>query len=113
MSKNIEKINILRNIIYSYKGEENLSNLIINYCNEIQRGSLYNLRDNLLIKYNNNWDIISSEKKLSLNFIREFKDYVEWFNISKNQKLNEEFIRELKYYVHWECISEYQNLSEE
>jgi hypothetical protein len=44
-----------------------------------------------LIKY---WDEISARKKLSEDFIKEFKDKVNWDNISQFQKLSEKFIRE-------------------
>ena len=45
-------------------------------------------------------------------FIREFKDKVDWRWISYNQTLSETFIREFKEQVYWEWISIYQSLSE-
>jgi len=60
-----------------------------------------------------NWNYISSDQKLSEEFIREFKDKVYWYSISRYQKLSEEFIREFKDKVNWYSISRYQKLSEE
>ena len=60
-----------------------------------------------------NWIWISSEQKLSENFIREFKDKVSWINISAYQQLSENFIREFKDKVNWGYISCYQQLSED
>src|SRR5688572_15928368 len=96
--------------IYNY--EHNINNIINEYVKEIERGDLYNLRDELLKKYNNKWYDISYYQKLSESFIREFKDYVYWLGISKYQKLSESFIREFKDYVDWYGISRKQNLSE-
>ncbi len=46
-------------------------------------------------------------QKLSENFIREFKDKVNWYNISYSQKLSENFIREFKDNVNWNSISQF------
>jgi hypothetical protein len=60
-----------------------------------------------------NWIYITLFQKLSESFIREFRNYFDWANISRYQKLSEEFIREFKHEVDWHYISEYQKLSEE
>ena len=59
------------------------------------------------------WDYISVYKKLTEDFIREFKNNVDWSFISINQTLSEDFIREFKYNINWEYISQYQKLSED
>ena len=59
------------------------------------------------------WGRISKYQHLSEDFIREFKDKVDWYYISKYQHLSEDFIREFKDMVNWECISTYQHLSED
>ena len=59
------------------------------------------------------WRWISEYQKLSESFIREFKDEVYWGYISMDQKLSEEFIREFKDKAVWYRISEYQKLSED
>ena len=41
-----------------------------------------------------NWKIISPYQNLSEDFIREFKDKVDWFYIVRNQKLSNNFIKE-------------------
>jgi len=59
------------------------------------------------------WEYISiHKKKLSENFIREFKDKVRWQYISIHQNLSEDFIREFKYEVDWHRLSRCQKLSE-
>ena len=47
------------------------------------------------------------------DFIREFKDKVDWTCISEYKKLSENFIREFKDKVWWEGIAKSQILSEE
>ena len=59
------------------------------------------------------WDYISVYKKLTEDFIREFKNNVDWCFISINQTLSENFIREFKDNVNWEYISRHQQLSED
>jgi hypothetical protein len=59
------------------------------------------------------WDYISVYKKLTEDFIREFKNNVDWCFISINQTLSEKFIREFKDNVNWEYISRHQKLSED
>ena len=60
------------------------------------------------------WDDLEFYKKnkLTEDFIREFKDKVNWCYISYYQKLSEDFIREFKNKVNWIWISKYQKLSE-
>ena len=60
-----------------------------------------------------NWQDISWKKKLSEDFIREFKNKLNWYDISSRQKLSEDFIREFKDKVNWIEISYYQQLSED
>jgi len=60
-----------------------------------------------------NWNYISSNQKLSENFIREFQNRVNWEYISIYQKLSEDFIREFKNQINWSYISKYQNLPED
>lgn len=59
------------------------------------------------------WWIISKERRLSEDFIREFQDKVNWYIISRYQKLSEDFIRENQDKVYWEHILHYQKLSED
>ena len=66
--------------------------------------------------YNPNFDWhdanFYANNKLDEDFIRVFKDKVNWISISMTQDLSEDFIREFKDKVHWGCISKYQKLSE-
>ena len=61
------------------------------------------------------WYELTTNHKLSEDFIREFKDnkYMDWFYISKYQKLSENFIREFKNDVNFDMICKYQKLSED
>lgn len=58
------------------------------------------------------WDIVSCMQNLSENFIRQFKNYVDWERISATQKLSEDFIREFKDKVNWINVMKYQDFSD-
>ena len=61
---------------------------------------------------NVNWFEISAYYILSEDFIREFKDKVEWWNICLNRTiLSENFSREFQDKIDWYYISCTQNLS--
>ena len=65
--------------------------------------------------YNKNrvdWDYISYYE-LSGEFLREFKNELDWYYISRNNPLSEDIIREFQDYVDWYYISKYQILSRE
>jgi hypothetical protein len=53
-----------------------------------------------------------SRMLLSDNFIRTFKQKLDWKWITAHQPLNENFIEEFQSYVDWNEISQSQNLSE-
>jgi hypothetical protein len=59
------------------------------------------------------WSVISSEQKLSEDFIREFEDKVDWRFISLDQKLSYSFIREFQDKVDWKYILMRQNFCED
>ena len=59
-----------------------------------------------------NWESISSRQKMSEEFLKEFKHKIYWDKISIFQKLSENFIREFQDEVSWNCVSKYQKLSE-
>lgn len=67
------------------------------------------------------WEKISVWQTLSEDFMREFKDKLEWHYIVQYQKLSEDFIREMKDYLNslefsediWSSISFCQELSED
>ena len=59
------------------------------------------------------WCYISIYQKLSEDFIREFQNKVDWCYISIYQKLSEDFIREFKNKIYWKHIANHQKLSEE
>ena len=70
------------------------------------------MKEKYIKRVNVNWWRISMQP-LSEEFIREFKDEVNWNNISVIQNLSEDFIREMKNYVDWGLISIRQVLSED
>ena len=59
------------------------------------------------------WEYISSYQTLSEDFIREFQDKVDWYFISMHQTLSEEFIIEFQDKVNWNMVLTYQKLSRE
>jgi hypothetical protein len=59
------------------------------------------------------WLYLSKRKKLSQNFIREFRNKVDWEYVSEYQTLDEEFIREFQDKVHWGYISYVYHLTDE
>ena len=69
--------------------------------------------DNKFDNYMTGWGCISVEKKLSLSFIREFKDKINWFHVSLVSNLSETFIKEFKNKVNWYWITRHQKLSEQ
>jgi len=61
--------------------------------------------------FRNYADYVSIYHKLSLDFIREFKNRVCWKEISIYQKLSKDFVLEFKDRVCWKSIEEYQNIT--
>lgn len=59
-----------------------------------------------------NFDLISI-KRLSIEFMRDFKDKLNWNHISKCMYLDNECIKEFADYLNWKYISKYQVLSED
>ena len=60
-----------------------------------------------------NWGCISHYQHLSEDFIREFKDEVTWGWVLISQRLSEDFIREFADRVTWVYLSMHQQLSED
>ena len=58
------------------------------------------------------WETIS-RMLLTDDFIRDFRDEVDWKWISSTQQRNENFIEEFKEKINWEAVSRYQDLSED
>ena len=54
-----------------------------------------------------------SQMALSDDFIRDFKDRLNWGWISTTLPLNENFIEEFQGFIDWEVVSQYETLSEE
>jgi phosphoribosylanthranilate isomerase len=78
----------------------------IKEINEFSFGEIREISDKI------DWHYVSSEQKLSEEFIREFTDKVDWNLVSVYQKLSEEFIKEFADKVNWYYISKHQKLSE-
>jgi len=57
-----------------------------------------------------NWWPVHSQK-LSEQFIRDFRDKLDWLWICIHQNLTESFMREMKDYVRWNTAAEYQKMS--
>ena len=41
---------------------------------------------------------------LSEDFVREYRDYLDWYNVSLMQPLNNNFIREFRKYLDWTVV---------
>jgi hypothetical protein len=61
---------------------------------------------------NEDWMLISKNKKLLEDFIVRYEDFVKWYYISRYQKLSEDFIELYADKLDWIGISQYQKLSE-
>ena len=60
------------------------------------------------------WDILVEERMLKEDTIREFQDYIDFSRINyMNRYLSEEFLIEFKDKLDWKHVSTYQVLSEE
>lgn len=70
--------------------------------------------DDYIRKYKDkiDWDEISENENIREDFIIKFQDKLNWELISKHQNLRESFIRTYKNNCYWPIISIYQNLSE-
>ena len=52
-------------------------------------------------KFDNNWQIISSHE-LSFDFIRLYKDHINWYYVQMNVKFTDEELIEFEDYIEWE-----------
>ena len=86
-----------------------------NYHTWIEISHHRGLTEDFIREFKNevNWNFISCCQHLSEDFIREFQYEVNWDYIAADQQLSEDFIREFADRVDWEYISIYQHLSED
>ena len=72
------------------------------------------ISDDYIRKYKDkiDWNEISESENIREDFIIKFQDKVNWEFISKSQTLSESFIRIYKDKCYWQIISMYQTLSE-
>ena len=106
--KEIKKIIASRKLNCTVNEFENKANWIhVSTDEKLSEDFIREFKDKVI------WHYISWYQKLSEDFIKEFKDKVIWESISCDQKLSENFIREFKDYVNWDSISFYQKLSED
>ena len=90
--------------------EKHLVKIIIEMKKQME---IYQLKNDLLEKYDNSWSLICQNQILSEKFIREFKDEMIWEIICETQTLSEKFIREFKDEMIWSLIYVKQTLSKE
>jgi hypothetical protein len=101
----VEPVRIIKNF---YKNNDlNLSNQIA------EQEKWENLCENYGCLKNGYLQNVNYGKYIPASFIRDYKEYVNWYEISRKQKLLESFIREFKDKVDWRMISRYQKLSED
>ncbi|KAF2900371.1 hypothetical protein ILUMI_05815 [Ignelater luminosus] len=110
---------VIRNVMKLYSLELNFRNVtkcinsppniwgIISEVVELSEDFIRKFKDDL------NWRCILTYQKLSEEFLREFKDIVDWKLVSNYQELSESFMREFKESINWPCISLKQELSAE
>jgi len=55
--------------------------------------------------------LVSMNQNLSVPFMEEFRDHLDWYYLSRYQVMTESFIEKYKTRVHWPSISEFQVLS--
>ena len=106
----------IENLINFYKLNCSIENFENNIdWNNISNSQYQKLSKDFIKKYKDyvNWDFISAFQKLSEDFIEKYKDYINWYFISQYQKLSENFIEKHKDYVNWHNISVLQKLSED
>jgi hypothetical protein len=90
--------------------EYNLVKLILNYSGKYN--CLYDEFKRLSLKYGNIYkEEVYTNEKLSIDFIREFKDFLSWCYITSNIKelgfYNMDFLTEFKDYLHWDDIRDF------
>lgn len=88
------------------KLEKEVSNLIKKYNLNC---SIQDFKD--IVSWDDFWNDVVEHEKLSKDFIREFKDKINWLYVSIHQDLSENLIEEFYYDVSWPHISQYQKLS--
>ena len=63
------------------------------------------------LKHNNGgfWYNLSGRVDLTMDFVREYADYLNWYALSKNGYLHvdEEFLNEFKDKIHWRSFTRY------
>lgn len=59
------------------------------------------------------WEEIAKQKGLSEDFMREYKDILDWSLLCTEQSLSEDFMEEMQAYIHWYVVSYFQTLSED
>lgn len=75
----------------------------------------YKIDTSILRKYDTEWDysLLPRYQKLSMRFIEENKECLNWYYVCKCQKLSESFMRKHARRLNWKQIGWYQNLSDE
>lgn len=89
------------------------SNFIASNPIELTKPTGY-ISENVIRKHNLSLNKMDLKKTiLSEEFIREFKDRLNWFDICQYQKLSISFMIKFADYLSWKHVSEFQTLTEE
>jgi len=102
--------NINSNCSYSFKDLNDLFDQFLD-CKEKQHLSCSEQELRQDQSNNKNWNLISSRRLLSEDFIRDYADKLNWYYITKYQKISEVFIMEMRDKVNWNVICDRYNLS--
>ena len=95
--------------------------IIEKYSNKINKNTLFwkqYFSEDFLCKHTDWWlydsadcYAVTSHQKLSENFLRTYKDNLNWSSVTKYQTMSEDFIKEMRDYVDWDLVLDYQKLS--
>lgn len=84
--------------------EPGISKIIMNYKNPMEYIDIINY-------YHSNWRDISKSKHINDNFIRYYKDKIDWFVLCFHSQLSDEILIQFSEQIGWTNICMYQSLS--
>jgi hypothetical protein len=86
--------------------ERAITDIILNYKNEMDYLEIIQY-------YYGNWRDISKSKHINNDFIRKYRDKIDWFTLCFHHKLDDSIIMQFSHKLGWENICRYQSLSTE
>jgi hypothetical protein len=105
-NKEIFNYNSWKYIFENKKINEYILKLISKYLDKVKDNNLFFKNEQNFI-----WTIVTITQKLSIKFIKEFKNKLNWYKGSKFLKLNEDLIEEFSKKINWYQIFKYQKIN--